>query len=52
MPDIFFMFVVFAIIIVVWGFALLLHFLSYAKEMVNKAALAAFAVYVIERFKK
>lgn len=52
MPDIFFMFVCFALLVVVWGFALLLHFLSYAKEMTNKAALAAFAVYLIERFKK
>lgn len=52
MPDIFFMFVVFGLLVVVWGFVLLLHILQKASDFGNKLMLGAALVYLVERFKK
>lgn len=52
MPDIFFMFVVFGLLIVMWSLVLFLHILQKVSEIGSKAIFGAALVYLVERFKK
>lgn len=52
MPDIFFMFVMFAMLIVIWGGLIILHIIDKFTDLGKKAILASALAYVVGVFKK
>lgn len=52
MPDIFFMFVLFVMLIVIWGGLMVLYVIDKFTELGKMGILTAGLAYVIGRFKK